>query len=1205
MPLLLKSLELHGYKTFASRTPFEFAEGITAIVGPNGSGKSNIADALRWVLGEQSYSLLRAKKTEDMIFAGSEARPRAGMASVTVTFDNSSGWLPVDFSEVAITRRAYRDGRNEYLLNGQHVRLREINELLAQSGLSERTYTILGQGLVDASLALKADDRRRLFEEAAGVGLYRTRREDALRRLENTERNLERVQDILAELEPRLRSLERQARKASEYAQLQADMRLLLREWYGYHWHRAQQEVSESREALRAQEARLSEIRQAFQKQQRETVAYRERIQGLRAKLNSWHRTSSELHAEREAASRQLAVLEERHRSLLHTQRSLQDEQERLSNEIALAQEKLTEITLEEERLQAEHAEAQTQLAQAQQALQTRQAERAALEEQVQAERQVLANLQARRAAQKARYDELVARLETLEKRLAENAQAIQTTHETVQQAEARFQNAQSTTQKLERESEEIHHRLQAQRQEMASLDAEIQQVQDEHAARQAAYSRLKAQIEVLEQADQALTGYGEGARFLLEAARQNRLRSPYGALSAALDVPAEYEAAIVAALSDYLDAVILESGQDVERALELLEEGDSGRAALLPLPWLASWPPLNPPNDAGCLGLAMDFVQAPDALRPALNILLGQVLIARDRPSARRLVEGQTAPHLRVVTLKGEVFRADGSVLAGKAVHSGTLSRPRQKRELQQALAEAQERLTALENQRARLSERQKEIREKLSRLEEQLGQIQHGLEGARAAERQAGLELESGRRQQAWQASQQKQLEAEKQQAESECRQLEKSQDEGETEINRAAENVRALSINLAALTLDEEQEQTAYWSTRLAVAARAVEDVRKRQAERVQAYQRLKEQEQVIARRLQETGQTLAQIESERALLRQREDSLNEQIASLRVQIEPVEQELASAERRELELQEQEAEAHRSLSAAERAFVQAQLEASRRQDALDNLRARIEEDFGLVAFAYTGEVSGPVPLPLDGMVEQLPVITVLPDGLENNLSQLRAQLRRMGPVNPEAKQEYDTERGRYELMTSQVADLRKAKADLHEVIAELDELTRQEFQKTFQAVDKEFREIFVRLFGGGAARLTLTDPENLVETGIEIEARLPGRREQGLALLSGGERSLTAIALVFALLKVSPTPVCVMDEVDAMLDEANVGRFRDLLAELSQDTQFIIITHNRNTVQAADVIYGVTMGRDSASQVISLKLDQVSDEMLGARG
>jgi chromosome segregation protein len=308
MPLRLKSLELHGYKTFASRTHFEFADGITSIVGPNGSGKSNIADALRWVLGEQSQNLLRAKKTEDMIFAGSEQRPRAGMASVTITFDNSANWLPVDFSEVAVTRRAHRDGRNEYLLNGQSVRLKDINELLAQSGLSERTYTILGQGMVDASLALKADERRRLFEEAAGIGLYRSRREETLRRLENTQRNLERVLDILAELEPRLRSLERQSRRAQEYLQVQADLKMILREWYGYHWHLAQKELAEVREIAHEQERRLKEARRNYAALTEGFSSTRQRLLELRGQLNEWHRQSAELHSQREAVSRKLAA---------------------------------------------------------------------------------------------------------------------------------------------------------------------------------------------------------------------------------------------------------------------------------------------------------------------------------------------------------------------------------------------------------------------------------------------------------------------------------------------------------------------------------------------------------------------------------------------------------------------------------------------------------------------------------------------------------------------------------------------------------------------------------------------------------------------------------------------------------------------------------------------------------------------------------
>jgi chromosome segregation protein len=400
---------------------------------------------------------------------------------------------------------------------------------------------------------------------------------------------------------------------------------------------------------------------------------------------------------------------------------------------------------------------------------------------------------------------------------------------------------------------------------------------------------------------------------------------------------------------------------------------------------------------------------------------------------------------------------------------------------------------------------------------------------------------------------------------------------------------------------LGLEELQGQVSYWNTRLAVVDRGLADARTRQAERQQEDARLQAQKAANAQRQGEIAHSVEELADKASALHQQETEITTQVAALRLQIDPVEQQLSEIEKQEALLQEKELAAQRAFAAEERLYGQFQMEHNRQQEVLETLREKIEDDFGLVQFSYAADVEGPVPLPFDGMVEYLKDVTVLPDGLEEQVSQQRAMLRRMGPVNPEAQQEFESETERYTFLKDQVADLHKAESDLRQVIAELDELTQQELSRTFEAVAKEFRDIFVRLFGGGSARLLLTEPDNLVETGIDIEARLPGRREQGLALLSGGERSLTAIALVFALLKVSPTPVCVMDEVDAMLDEANVGRFRDLLLELSKDTQFVIVTHNRNTVQAADVIYGVTMGRDSASQVISLRLDEVSDEYL----
>jgi chromosome segregation protein len=1200
MPLRLKSLELHGYKTFASRTLFEFAGGITAIVGPNGSGKSNIADALRWVLGEQSYSLLRAKKTEDMIFAGSEGRTRAGMASAAVLFDNSEDWLPVDFSEVSMGRRAYRDGRNDYVLNGQRVRLRDISELLAQSGLSKRTYTILGQGLVDASLALKADERRKLFEEAAGVGLYRTRREETLRRLETTQRNLERVLDIMSELEPRLRTLGRQSKRAREYSSLQEDLQVLLREWYGFHWHKSQRELAESREIQRQQEARQREARESYQGVQEEYATFRERVQELRMQLNAWHRESSELHSQRESVSRELAVLDERQRSLTSRRQALATDRDRSEDEKKLAHERLTKAEGEVLRVDTEFEEANERLAAAQKALESRQAERVSVENKLTAAQNLIASLNSRRAETQARLDELDTRRAAQAERKGAAEQSIQEAEAEVLRAEDEHSSAQKTFQETEKALQSAEADHENRKTEVARLEDEKRQKTEKLASHKANQSRLAAQLDVLEQAEQSLQGYAEGARFLLEAARQSKLAGARGALSASLDVPAELETAVAAALGEHLDAVLLENGK-VDEALTLLDSDEAGRAALLPLEGLSKAPSLKTPSDGNCLGVAAELVNAPAELQDAINVLLGQVLIVRDRDAARRWIVGQPA-HVKAVTLRGEVFRGDGLVLAGKSSRGSTLSRPRQRRELGESLKSIDARVASLEAMLQNLNSDLLTAREALSAAETTLSEARARLESARSKERESAVELDSARRQLEWRQKQLETLQAEVSQAEAELSELTETQKQIETESAQAGEDVRILTQQLSGMSLDETQEQVSYWKTRTAVAEQSLEDAKSRKDERQAALTRLEEQGGDFAARLDEIENGLSQLKNERETLHAREENLNASIAKLRTKIDPGEKELAAAEEGERALQGQEGNAQRGMTAADRLYNQVQVDVIRKQEALEALRNRIQDDFGLVMFEYEQDVSGPQPLPLDGMVKQLPVVNEISPELEEQMKRQRAQLRRMGPINPEAQAEYEKESERYEFMKTQVDDLRKAEADLRQVIAELDDLTQQEFGKTFELVDKEFRQVFVRLFGGGSARLALTDPEDLVNTGIEIEARLPGRREQGLALLSGGERSLTAIALVFALLRVSPTPVCVMDEVDAMLDEANVGRFRDLLQELSQDTQFIIITHNRNTVQAADVIYGVTMGRDSASQVISLKLDEVTDEYIG---
>ncbi len=1194
--MLLKSIELQGYKTFAGKTTFAFDGAITCIVGPNGSGKSNIADAIRWVLGEQSYRLLRGKKTEDMIFSGSEHRSQAGMASVSILFDNATGWLPLDFSEVSITRRAYRDGTNEYLINNQRVRLRDIIELLGSSGLSERTYTIIGQGLVDAALALRAEERRRLFEEAAGIGLYRSRRQEAQRRLETTLRNLERVEDILAELKPRLRSLERQALRAQQYEQVRADLRLLLRDYYGYHWYRAQRELNAARDAARVQASALQVARQEQKELDQRLAGLRERIQGLRSRLGSWHRQSSQYHGQRETITRDLAVTDERMRSLLAQKEDARQELTRLGQQVEMAADRWKAARENVQRMQENLEEAQAQVEVAEGELQRHRARREEAEKALRGTRRQLNRLTSRLNHLQARLAERESQLERQRKALEAANAAVKKAEEELHQAGSRLEAARQRWEERAESRQQAEEELDAQRQVIAEVEQAQREAETEQGRLATRLAQLEARLNVLDQAEQALTGYASGTRLLLESARKGSLNGVAGALSNQLDVPADIEAAIAAALGEYLDAVVVENPSSLDQALNVLL-GEAARGALLPLDQLAPPQPIAMEKRPGFVGVAAELVSAPPDLRPAVDLLLGHTLIVENRATARRLLRGQPRT-VRAVTLRGEVFYATGPVATGPGGEPTPLSRPRQRRELRKKGDAVQQQIAALEV-------RLKSLNQELSRLKEReqasLDVWQRTQQEERAAEEgfnRASLEENQARQQLDWHRKRRDQLEAEIQAGETEALEITGSLSSVEEEIARVRDRLREQRSSLSDLSLHELESQVNYWKTQVAVARQALNSAQTQAGERQAAFEEARQLRNQLEARIASFETTVQELEVRKEELREQEQQIIEKIEALRALIDPAEAELTAAEQEQDTLQATEAKARQALSVAERRNAQTQLNLTRKQERLEDLRSKIEDDLGLVSFEYVGDISGPTPLPLEEMVEKLPVVSELPEGLGEAIKRQRAQVRRMGSINPEAQAEYEEVKQRYEFMVSQIEDLHQAEKDVREVITELEALMEQKFRKTFDEVAGEFREIFTRLFGGGSARLVLTDPDDLTETGIDIEARLPGRRAQGLSLLSGGERSLTATALVFALLKVSPTPFCVLDEVDAMLDESNVARFRDLLRELAENTQFIVITHNRNTVQAADVIYGVTMGRDSASQVVSLKLDEVAE-------
>jgi chromosome segregation protein len=1184
----LKSLELQGYKTFVSKTPFDFAPTITAIVGPNGSGKSNVADSIRWVLGEQSYSLLRGKRTEDMIFSGSETRPRAGMASATITFDNSEGWLPIEFTEVTISRRAYRDGKNEYLLNGQRVRLRDVLELIASCGLAQRTYTIIGQGLVDAALSLKAEERRKLFEEAAGIGLYRRRREESLKRLTNTLRNLERAQDILMELRPRLRSLERQAKRADTYGQVRKDLQAALRVWYGFHWYSMLDAVDKVRE----QAAVKSEVRDTLLQKQAaaedELATTRRRIDELRSQLHTRNQQVLNLHGEREVLGRRLAVSQERLRWLIEQEALIQSEISSQDKARVNTSERLAHILQDVESKRQELMDVESESSEVIKAGETDPSQRQTLHDRARDARVALENLTAEQSAWATKHAQLGERLEALYNKRAEFQMEEEAATTAVSDAQ---ENAQACRMALD----EMRRDHQTSAEEVAVLSKNLDRIHDDNDRQLSQLAELKAQRAGLEARLEVLrTRSDEIDRVvgLLDgAALDGQLSGLVGRLDERLQVPSEHQIAISAALSDFSGAVTFETMEDVFAAWRWLERvGNEEHVALLPLKVNPHVPPLELPSDPDVVGNASRLVKAPQKYRPMLDLILGRTLVISDGEAAERILT-DLSPDTCLVTIEGDLFFSTGQVILGGGSQE-QVSREAMQR-IEATLGEVNRNLEAVETEYKRISGEINAAKQNLVELQQAVERGRDKEQVARLRDERANLELHAAEHQLKQLSIRQQSLEEEIHKLEGE-RDLLEGSEEGYQATRTQLEN--EFQSVIALMEREEPSLEKARLETRLEIVGQVMDEMDRRRKELVERIETIGGDIKARADRLETNRAEQVSLRDEVSEGDEGMQAIEEQLAALSNQLEPIEQELMAAEQARSAMESEESQARYTLRTSEREHSDIQIELARREEELISLKRRVEDDFGMVAFDYGSSTPGQEQLPLEGLVERLPKVKELPLELEEQVNRLRAQLRRMGAVNPEAQREYEEVRERTNFLTTQVDDLRKAESQIQEVITELDLLMEREFRKTFDAVSVAFREAFTRLFGGGSARLVLTDPNDMTQSGIDIEARLPGRREQGLAVLSGGERSLTACALIFALLKVSPTPFCVLDEVDAMLDDANVIRYCEMLSELSQKTQFILITHNRLTVQAAEVVYGVSLEADSVSRVVSLNLDEV---------
>lgn len=1226
----LKHLVLNGYKTFANKTAFDFTEGITAVIGPNGSGKSNVADALRWALGEQQFSLLRGKRTDDMIFAGSTRRPRSSMAEVLLTFDNSDGFFPVEFTEIAIGRRAYRDGSNEYLLNGNRVRLRDIVDLLGHSGLAERTYTVIGQGLVDTALTQRPEERRALFEEAAGITAYRDRRDDALRKLEETHHNLERVRDILTEITPRVNQLERQATRARQYQVLSSELREHTRTWFSYSFRSVRDAVTSAsrlRDQLQSElviaQGAVAELEGVASRLQDEQTALRARAADAQPRRDEARRSN-------EALLRDLAVLSERSASvsaqLTTARRELQDRASALEGLTLRAAHAAAALvgaqdTLEQRRRELETADAaaterkaargemEGQRAQAQQALAHATTESTAAQNH-------LNSLRARQSVLMRRSGELTDRAtranEQRERELANvGALEAQIEADTLKAADIREQQ-----ETLEREWEAARSLLAAAQAAQAAAEAE-----EKMATRVNLFAELRSQ---------------QGGGELAELAHGAHILGLRGTLAALMQVLPDDQRAVEAALGNLLRAAVVETtdGLARTRAWLVTQKARNARLTVIPLPELRPASAERARLDAALIEQAravharplIESISAPAWLKPALQILLSRYFIAHDLHSARalaaRLPEGCLC-----VTRAGEVAYSDGvlglppgprsPIILGEeeaqtnaplidpaAARANRENAVHQRDRAQREVEAARRRMDEYSRSRELIARdansrraRRDDIARRITSLEEQLAQLAGDIE-----------------------------------QNEQELTSLSQQVVTADADGARTEENRAQAAQHLAALESQLREHMAGGWleslnaaNAAVAMASEAVRSAQNLRRERLAALEDIQTQRDARARLVEQLDAqyvtahkalTHAQAEADAAALqlREAEDNLQPILAELIA----VEQELSAVETRrrdaERTLRETESRLNATLLELARHDDELRLLHERAIDLLDVDDRRTNGD-ALPALEVTEspvhslqsetetpeQTTSPTPPPdsraqVIALLESLPEVTELPPGMEERMTQLRNQIKRLGLINFEAQAEYEELKQRHTFLSEQTSDLEKASASLQQVIVELNDVMHATFKQTFEAIATAFQSTFKILFGGGQARITLMNADSLDDAGIEIHAQPPGKRPQALALLSGGERSLTAAALLFAILRVKPTPFCVLDEVDAALDEANVGRFRNMLETLAEQTQFIIITHNRRTVEVANMVYGISMGVDGASTALSLRLDEV---------
>ncbi len=1220
----LHSLELIGFKSFADKTLFEFHEGVTAIVGPNGCGKSNVLDAVRWVLGEQSAKALRGGEMADVIFNGTDSRKPVGFAEVSLTFTNCGSELGVDWHDVRVTRRVYRDGNSEYLLNKTVCRLRDIHALFADTGVGRTAYSIMEQGKIDLILSSRPEDRRTVFEEAAGITKYKTQKKEALRKLEATEANLLRIGDIIKEVKRQIGSLQRQAGKARRYQALHADLQVL-----DTHHSRAQLDKLETElEQARTEIGRLQDAeREAHDK----IEAGENQLAAKRRSLDEVDGEIGDARAEVQRLQNEIANL--RNQIAFNRQRAEETGEliERYTNDIAGAEAKRSEQATQLQEADALIARTnqllvskETEVARLNEALQAARNERAAKEEDLRGLQLSISKLESRIVSLesdltgvKARRDATAGRAAELTMLISEANSSLQTARTNLAGARAAMETERVTAEQRKENLRAAEERLRQSQEAVATAEKEIARLERTIAEKQ-------ARLEMLRQMTEEGHGLEKGSQAVLKGLDDpDRLRPAIaGALVASLNVEPEFVPALEAALGRNLHAVIVRDADLAAEIFQKLSAQKLGQAALA-MAGLSAAPAETASRELpeGAIAWAIDKIDAPADLQTLVRALLRDVAIVPDLEMGLRLK--RNAAPLQFATLGGEFISAAGVIFGGTAVAASDSMLGRKA-----IVTKLEAECEALETERAAAMAARDQASHELDSAAATVEETRRSHESAQEKSSRTGVEILSAERALADEERKHAQLETERHTLDQQLQQADERIAAVERELQADKSNLANEQLRQAAL----EQEQ-ANARTREEEASENLNELRLALATERQRHESLVQHRAPMAAREAELTDLIAARRADIATYQERiarqtreSEQAEAQISQQSSELESAEQNAAAlADQRTARLavvNEQEAELRKlrdslndlrdSRGKAEVRQTQLQL---RIENLLEHVTRRYQVDlreFATDSFAFqktlsviikrrakseAGEIDGEPP------VEQPTGAPMDEANLEQIIAELTRQLDNMGPVNLDAVHEYDELEERYRFLETQNNDLTAARREVLDVIARINSTTQKLFAETFAQVRINFGEMFAEMFGGGRADLSLLDENDPLNCGIEITAKPPGKQLQTVSLLSGGERTMTAVALLFAIYMVRPSPFCILDEMDAPLDESNINRFIKVLDRFVSQSQFIIITHNKRTIAKADILYGVTMEERGVSKLVGMRLeaDRGSDGQL----